>query len=185
VVKEAYHPEEPGGGGALDAGEVRAWPLHGLSATPAATLLLVASVSGASRGRATPRAQRLPTCPGGRSTDGMHTSRERSRGYRLQNRCSFLHGVIDRGPAPCSRKHVCSCREKHKAPLPNSTGVRRTFIFCKDSAVWRADAVVRPSVLRLDLEATHRDRLFSATLAGTQTARATTLRTREKIKGNT
>jgi hypothetical protein len=140
---------------------------------------------GAEQRRAPNATTRLPTCPGGRSTDGMHTSRGRSRGYRLQNRCSFLHGVIDRGPAPCSRKHVCSCREKHKAPLPNSTGVRRTFIFCKDSAVWRADAVVRPSVLRLDLEATHRDRLFSATLAGTQTARATTLRTREKIKGNT
>jgi hypothetical protein len=25
-------------------------------------------------------------------------------------------GVIDRGPAPCSRKHVCSCREKTRRP---------------------------------------------------------------------
>jgi hypothetical protein len=93
-------------------------------------------------------------------------------------------GVIDRGPAPCSRKHVCSCREKTRRPCRIPLAYVAHFflrtLLCGELTRWRP-----PGVLRLDLEATHRDRLFSATLAGTQTARATTLRTREKIKGNT
>jgi hypothetical protein len=56
--------------------------------------------------RAPTRPPALPTCPGGGSTDGTHTSHERSRGYRLQNRCSFLHGEssrLGRGDRPGSR----------------------------------------------------------------------------------
>jgi hypothetical protein len=212
-VKEAYHPSIarrpkeftpcaaplPGGAGwwgSRDAGEVRARPLHGhgrkLSGTPAAALLLGASVSGALR--ACVRQRDHPLYLPVRAVD-PRTVRTRAASVHeaIVSRIGVLFcmasrrvsaGVIDRGPAPCSRKHVCSCREKTRRPCRIPLAYVAHFflrtLLCGELTRWRP-----PGVLRLDLEATHRDRLFSATLAGTQTARATTLRTREKIKGNT